>query len=116
MVIGRTENTEEALDIASPHGIIAPRTENFSIYDTKFFNYNFNEAAGLGSCSHCFHPAATDSGARTIRVNNLQFDDATVTKRVLFGYPERAIFFDETGSLTNLGPNTWVVPYWKHLE
>ena len=114
MVVGRTENTEEALDIASPHGIIAPRTENFSIYDTKFYNYNWNDAAGLGTCSHCFHPASTDSGARTIRVNNLQMDDS-VTLRVSYQYPFRAIFFDETGSLTNLGPNTWHVPYWPHL-
>ena len=116
MVIGRTENTEELLDMASPHGIITPRTEGFSIEGTKFFNYDWNEAAGLGTCSHCFHPASTDSGARTVRVSNLGFDDATVLKRIRYQTPFRAIFADETGDLTNLGPNTWAVPYWKHLE
>ena len=42
--------------------------------------------------------------------------DDTVTLRVSYQYPFKAIFFDETGSLTNLGPNTWHVAYWKHLE
>jgi hypothetical protein len=51
-----------------------------------------------------------------MRVNNLMFDEETVTKRILYQYPERAIFYDETGSLTGLGANTWAVPYWKHLE
>ena len=116
MVIGRTENSQEEIDIGSPHGIITPRTENFSIEGTKFYNYNWNNAAGLGTCSHCFHAAATDSGARTVRVSNLMFDDASVTKRIFYQYPFRAIFFDETGSLTNLGENSWASPGWKHNE
>ena len=81
VVIGRTSNTDEALDAAHPHGIITPRSENFSIEGTRFFNFNWSNwgldernkeneeeielhAAALGTCSHCFHPAATDSGAR----------------------------------------------------
>lgn len=116
MVIGRTENTEAALDVASPHGIITPRTENFSIEGTKFYNYNWEAAAGLGTCSHCFHPSSTDSGARTVRVSNLEFDEATVTKRIRYQYPERAIFYDETGGLTKKGPKTWAVPNMKHLQ
>lgn len=79
-VVGRSENTEEALDNADPHGIITPRTENFSIEGTRFYNYNWGESAGFGTCSHCFHPAATDSGARTIRVSNLVFDDTTINR------------------------------------
>lgn len=53
LVIGKSDNTDAELDAASPHGIITPRTENFSIDGTKFFNYNFNTAAGLGTCSQC---------------------------------------------------------------
>ena len=113
LVVGRTENSQEEIDIGSPHGIITPRTENFSIEGTKFFNYNWNDAAGLGTCSHCFHAAATDSGARTVRVNNLQFD-SSVTKRILYQYPFRGIFLDETGSLTNKGENSWASADWKH--
>jgi hypothetical protein len=30
LVIGKSQNTEEGLDIASPHGIIGPRTEWFT--------------------------------------------------------------------------------------
>ena len=116
MVIGRTANSQDEIDLGSPHGIITPRTENFSIEGVKFYNYDWNDAAGLGTCSHCFHAAATDSGARTVRVSNLHFDDATVTKRILYQYPYRAIFLDETGHLTNLGENSWATPGWKHNE
>ena len=83
LIIGRTENTEFAIDMESPHGIITPRTENFSIEGTKFYNYNWNDAAALGTCSHCFHAAATDSGARTVRVSDLVFD-ITVDKRIFY--------------------------------
>jgi len=116
LVIGRTDNTEDELDWASPHGIICPRTENFRIEGTKFYNYNWNDAAALGTCSHCFHPASTDSGSRTTTVSGLIFDNASVTKRIRYQYPFREIFYDETGSLTNLGAKTWAVADWKHLH
>jgi len=51
-----------------------------------------------------------------VRVSGLSFDDATVTKRIKYQYPYRAIFFDESGSLTNLGVNSWATPYWKHND
>jgi len=116
LVVGRSANTETLLDEAEPHGIITPRTENFSVEGTKFFNFNWNKAACIGTCSHCFHPASTDSGARTVRFSNLVIDTASVTRRVRFQEPFRAILLDETGSFTGLGPKTWVVPYYKHLE
>ncbi len=100
LFVGRSENTEADLDNASPRGIIAPRSENFVVENAKFFNYDFNEAAGFGDCSHCFHPASTDSGARTYTVRGLQFDDATVTRRIKYQYPQRGIFYDEDGTLT----------------
>lgn len=73
-------NTEPLLDSKKPHGIITPRTENFVIRGAKFFNYNWSSAAALGTCSHCFHPAATDSGARTVRMTGLEFTN--VDKRI----------------------------------
>ena len=78
LVIGKSANTEEALDKASPKGIICPRTEGFTIEGVKFYNYNFNSAAAIGTCSHCWHDNNTDSGARTITVSDLFFDDDTV--------------------------------------
>ena len=78
LVVGKSENTEAALEIASPKGVICPRTENLHVEDVKFYNFNFNNAAGMGTCSHCWHDANTDSGARTIIVSGLYFDDATV--------------------------------------
>jgi hypothetical protein len=69
LIVGRSSNTEELLDLSNPHGIIAPRSENFTINGAKFYNYDWAgrtgvSAAALGDCSHCFHPAATDSGGR----------------------------------------------------
>ena len=130
VVIGKTSNTEEALDNSLPHGIITPRTENFSIEGTRFFNFNWSKniwdgetskqmdafPGALGSCSHCFHPAATDSGAREVRVSGLYFDEATVPRRIRYGFPYRVIFKDEDGSLTEAGPMTWATAHWKHLE
>jgi len=75
----------------SPRGIISPRTEFFTVKNSKFFNFNFNDAAALGDCSHCFHPAATDSGARTTKVSGLVFD-STVTKRIKYQYPFTGIY------------------------
>ena len=42
LVIGRSNNTEQMLDEAEPQGIITPRTENFSVEGTKFYNFNWN--------------------------------------------------------------------------
>lgn len=76
LIIGRTNNTDEYLEKANPFGFIGPRTDNFRIENSRFFNFDWNDAAALSSCSHCFHPAATDSGARTIRTKNLTFDSS----------------------------------------
>lgn len=47
-------------------------------------------------------------------MSGLEFTD--VDRRVLFGFPYKAIFLDEDGSLTGLGPGTWATPYYKHHE
>ena len=80
----------------------------------KFFNFDWNKAAALGSCSHCFHPAATDSGARTVTFTNLSF--TSVTRKILYQYPWKAIYKDTDGSLTGKGANTYASFYYKHLE
>jgi hypothetical protein len=96
-VVGRSENNDAELDAGSPSGIITPRSEGFTVKDTKFYNFkkddqNFGQA--LSTCSQCDHPASTDSGARTVTLNNLQYDEDSVGLKVLFGYPGRGILFD----------------------
>jgi hypothetical protein len=81
----------------------------------RFFNFNWNDAGAIGSCSHCFHPASTDSGARTVKMQNLVFD-ATVPKKLYYQWPFHAIYLDLDGSLTGKGPNTWATPYKKIHE
>lgn len=82
LIIGKSANTETFLEMGSPHGIISPRSEMFSIKNVKFHNFNFNDAAALGDCSHCFHPAATDPGARTTTVSGLSFTN--VNKKIKY--------------------------------
>jgi len=55
LVIGKTANTEDLLDISSPHGVIFPRKEHFLLDGARFFNFDWNQAAAIGTCSHCWH-------------------------------------------------------------
>jgi hypothetical protein len=112
-VIGKTDFAETETREASPHGIITPRTENFTIDGARFYNYDFNSAAALGDCSHCFHPASTDSGARTYTTKRLEFTD--VDRRIKYQYPERGIFHDMDGSLTGLGADTYATKGHRHV-
>ena len=114
-MVGKSENTEAALDKASPYGVRTPRTEWFNMKDTKFYNYNFNQAAAMSTCSHCWHDNNTDSGARTMTVDKLFFDPTTVKKIVSYSTPFRTIFLDKSGGMTGKGANSWFVPYFKHL-
>ena len=59
---------------------------------------NFNNAAAHGTCSHCFHSAATDSGARTVRTSALEFNNTP--RRIRYQIPLRGIFLDNDGSLS----------------
>jgi hypothetical protein len=94
-----TNNTETYLDVSSPHGIINPRQENFVVKNIKFYNFDFNDAAAISSCSHCSHDGSTDTGARTVTFSNLYFDPDTVPRRIRYGSPYNAIFFDTDGTL-----------------
>jgi hypothetical protein len=114
VVIGKSLNTEAGLDQAKPYGFIGPRSEWFTAQNIRFYSFNFvNGAAALGDCSHCFFADSTDSGARTITVRGLQFDN-TVTKRIKYQEPWRGIFFDADGSLTGLGAGSWAIANFPH--
>lgn len=120
LVIGRTGNVEKKLLESSPKGIIGARSENFTINGAQFYNFDWSdpwgrEAAALSTCSHCFHPQATDSGARTISTSNLVFD-ATCTTKIRYQYPWKAIFHDLDGSLTGKGAKSWATYHYPHLN
>ena len=70
--------------------------------------------SAIGSCSHCFFDATTDSGARTTYFSGLYFDPLTVPIKIRYQIPHRDIFYDIDGSLTGLGPGTWATPYFLH--
>ena len=80
----------------------------------SFFNFDKDGYAALGSCSHCFHPAATDSGARTVKFSGIYFD-STVATKIRYQFPYRAIYFDTDGTLTGT-VGGWTTPYWKHND
>lgn len=114
VVIGRSVNADSKTTSTFSHGIITPRYENFQVHYANFHNFDVAGKAAIGSCSHCFHPAATDSGARTVTFSHLQFDN--VSKKIKYQYPRKDIFYDLDGSLTGLGPKSWATPYFKFNE
>jgi hypothetical protein len=83
------------------------------VNDVKFYNFDWNDAAALGSCSHCFHDAATDQGARTVSFSNLWFHEETMPRKIRYQTPFKAIYFDKDGTLTGLGPNTWATYHYE---
>lgn len=69
---------------SSVWGFIGPRMEYFTLDTVSFYNFDFSDSAAIGTCSHCFHPASTDSGGRTMTVRNLYIDEATVPRRIRY--------------------------------
>jgi len=98
----------------SPRGIYLAAREYFVVKDARFYNFNFNNAAAFGTCSHCTAPE--DKGTRTSTVSNIWFDDATVTKRIKYDFPHRHIILDLDGTTTGKGPNSWATYYYKHND
>lgn len=113
MIIGNTglNDADGKIGNAKVHGFIGPKTEFFEIKNTKFYNYdNTGSGSGaLGTCSHCFHSASSDSGGRTYKTSNLSFENTS--NRIYWQEPHREIINDLDGSLTGLGANSWAVPF-----
>jgi hypothetical protein len=57
-----------------------------------------------------------DTDADTVRFSGLEFDDATVPRRIRWTTYRKGIFHDEDGSLTGLGADSWASTYWKHND
>ena len=76
LVVGNSANSEPITNESPMHGIITARTENFTVTNVRFYNFNNPGQAAIGTCSHCFHHASTDSGARTVTLSKLFFDSS----------------------------------------
>ena len=56
LVIGRSNNLNpdgDELNEVSPRGVEMPQREFFTVKNVRFYNFNWNDAAALGTCSHC---------------------------------------------------------------
>lgn len=114
LIIGRTENADWVSNMSDAHGVIGSRTENFQVHNVKFYNFDINNMAAIGSCSHCYFDATTDSGGRTTSFSGLYFDPKSVPIKIRYEIPFRDIFYDIDGTLTGLGPGSWTTPYFLH--
>ena len=120
VVVGKTSNDDDLLygyspmTDKNPHGIISPRTDFFTISGVTFVEFNWNDAAALGDCSHCFHGASTDSGARTTWTEGLSFEN--VSKRIKHQFPYSGIYNDLDGTLTDLGADSYASYWYPHLD
>ena len=111
---GTAQDSDFAAADLSPHGVIAPQRDFWHVKNVRFFNFDFNEAAALGGCSHCFKQPATDSDGRTTTFEQLYFD-TSVTKYVRHQSPKKAIFFDVDGTLTGGEAGSWTIhSSWAH--
>jgi hypothetical protein len=99
----------------TPHGIISPQTEGWSIRGAHF--YSFPTGAAIGQCSHCEICGLLDSDADTVFTEDLKFDDATVPRRIAWRPSnEKGIYHDNDGTLTGMGEHSWATSNWKHNE
>jgi hypothetical protein len=110
LIVGRTEANDEN-HVGSPRGIITPRSDRWTVKNVDFYNFNFDEAAALGSCSHCFHAAATDSDCRTVKFENIYMDPFSVERKIRSQFPHKFIFLDVDGSWNEKGPGSWATYY-----
>jgi phage gpG-like protein len=56
LVIGKSNNIDPDGDMllnVSPRGVEMPQREFMTVRNVRFYNYNWNTAAALGTCSHC---------------------------------------------------------------
>jgi hypothetical protein len=118
MIIGNTRvnDADGLIETSTVWGFIGARHEYLTVKDVSFYNFDFEDSAAIGTCSHCFHPASTDSGGRTLITTGLTIDQASVPRKILYQEPFREIIHDLDGSLTGKGPDSWATFYYPHLE
>jgi len=109
----RLNDADGSIESSTVWGFIGARHEYLTVQDVGFYNYDFQDSAAIGTCSHCFHPASTDSGGRTLSTTGLTFEN--VPKKILYQKPFREIIHDLDGSLTGKGADSWATFYYPHL-
>jgi len=50
-----------------------------------------------------------------VTFSGLEFD-STVTRRIRYQYPHKAIYYDLDGTLTGKGAKSYAAAWFKHLE
>ena len=117
IIIGYTNNPVTQNDlIYQTLGLITPRNDNLLVDNVRFYNFNKSGfIAPFSSCSRCEHsPASTDSDGRTHFFKNIKYD-STITNKIKWSQPRRAIFRDLDGTLTGTVGGGWVTAYYPHL-
>ena len=81
----------------------------------RFYNFDFNQAAPIGTCSHCFKEPATDSDGRTVAFSNTMIHEGSVNNKIRYQFPFKTIIYDEDGTLTGNGAGSWAINgAWNH--
>jgi hypothetical protein len=116
IIVGNTDlnDRDDIIKNSNTHGVIGPKTDLFTIRNAKFYNFDFRNSAALGTCSHCFHPSASDRGGRMYTVSGLEFEN--VPKKIRYQIPNREIIHDLDGSLTGLGAGSYAAAFWPHMN
>ena len=91
-------------------GMVGPQSSKWLVSGVHFYHFT-DGYAGISTCSHCETPEG-DSGAREYRFEKLYWHN--VTKRVNWLVPKKGILHDLDGTLTELGPDSYVTPFYNH--
>jgi len=91
LIVGRSANTDDALEQSIARGILTPQTDGLVVNDAHFYNFDWvvgNAAvAAFGLCGDCSDSASAGPGRifnYTVRLQGNTVDRSTVTR--IFDY------------------------------
>ena len=115
-IIGSVPGMDEDNTVNSPLGVVTPMSNGFNATNVRFYNYNFNDAAAIGTTKVLYGTFMVDSGVWTAKFSNLTINDSSVTKRINYQGSWNSIFEDMDGTLTDLEPTSWAIANLKHNQ
>jgi len=121
LIIGTSAAAENKTYEHAQYGAMGPRSENWVVRDTSFYGFSHGvsidngggevwpevPSSAFGFCSHCTMHNTRSSGAHEYKVSGIYLhDDVDIVVR--WQIPYNGIIKDEDGSVTGLGPNSWL--------
>jgi len=118
-IIGKSNTLSTHIPLTSPktRGIVTPRMDNYLVKNIDFFNFSEVNTYAFGDCGRCeVSWCCTDSGARTIDVENIRYNDSVPGDKYLkWNYPFKGIFRDRDGSMSGYPSERFITPFYSYM-